>query len=36
MTSSVNREANGEPLSQSYYSRGQEMELDIEEARSIY
>ena len=36
MATSVNMEANGEPLSQSYDSRGQEIQVDDKEARTSY
>jgi hypothetical protein len=36
MATSVNMEANGEPLSQSYDSRGHEIQVDGEETRITY
>ena len=36
MDTSVNMEANGEPLSQSYDCSGQEIQVDGEEARITY
>ena len=36
MATSVNMEANGELLSQSYDSNGQEIQVDGEEARKTY
>ena len=36
MATSVNMKANGEPLSQSYDSSGQEIHVDGEEARITY
>ena len=36
MATSVNMDGNGDPLSQSYDSRGQEIKVDVEEATITY
>ena len=36
MATSVNMEANGEPLSQCYDSSGQEIQVNVKEARITY